>query len=237
MKIHFTLVGLMAAALSFLACSQDEMTGGQKETMLTQVSAIMPRYEMEEATRLKYDDDWNPYWSRGDKFGLHFKTSKGYGGTWMTLDTVDADDPTIGSFTGNGIQLQSGSTYYAFFPFNTDITIPVVTLDYREQNQPYNNSVNHITDFNFMYGTLDTDANGKGKVELKQAGCLFTMLLRGLDANAIYTKVEIETEYRSFYPVVELNCKLPFLGKVTLASLSFCFFVFVLLLQFAGFLS
>ena len=83
MKARHTLFGLMATVLGLASCSQEEMNDpatseSQNGQTITTLTATMPEYVAEDGTRATFSSDLQSMtWEAGDKFGIHYKTSKG----------------------------------------------------------------------------------------------------------------------------------------------------------------
>ena len=153
-KIFFCL-SLITLILTGCSSVLDVVT--EEQNTSTKLTAVIPSFLKEDATRLSVSSDLKDYyWSTGDQIGLYYDGTDSY---VSAVFTVRNGGSSVGSFYNEGFTLNPNSSYYVFYPYSSSATATEANLNYNSQTQTENNGTSHILAKDYMLSTITTDAS------------------------------------------------------------------------------
>ena len=183
----------MAAVL--LAGCSDELDRGGAYNLEEGITATIPTYPFDDGTRVNISDDLQTFtWSDNDKLGIYYSD---YTVNAFVGFQIKQGGSSTGSFENKVFALNPSTTYYAFYPFNANAIVDEAPVDFTGQVQNGNGSASHLGAYNFMYGTLATDGDGKGSVSFKNLGSVMQLRLT-VFKGATYTGIDITSNGTEF---------------------------------------
>lgn len=175
------------------SCSQEEQEM-EKGTSL-EIQAELPGYVTEGGTRIALSSDLQSMtWSSGDKLGLYYIENEVEAGAWFKIKQGGSQ---IGVFENSAFMLKKNTRYYSFFPYQEEVNLSAIPVDYSGQIQTANESTSHLGAYNYMCGSFTSTASGDGNVTFANIGAVMQVQLVPQN-NATFTQLTIQSDATQF---------------------------------------
>ena len=192
------LLGLALAAIliGFTSCTKDEDLSSSNQAGEFCINATIPGYTFNSGTRVNISEDLQTFtWETGDLLGVYYSDSNV--DAFSGFKIKQGGGSTGSFYNGSAFDLKKSTTYYAFYPFSSEATIGAAPVDYTGQVQTENGNTAHLSDYNYMYGKLTTDAGGQGSVNFNNLGAVMQIKI-SVPATDTYTSLSVKSNKKKF---------------------------------------
>lgn len=116
-------------------------------------------------------------WSKGDEIGIFPYKMRGSEQTpsqlALTLESGEGTSAAFSHTTGWGLSVDGETKYVSYFPFDSDNSRDVITIDYTGQEQLFNDDLGRINAYDYMYSDAVTpDSEHDALFEFHHIGAL-----------------------------------------------------------------
>lgn len=212
--IHVILIRfclLIGGLASLCSCVQDELlydnssevqtekeNGELKENSnweSTALRAQISSFRHEVFSRATISDDLSSFtWCDGDKIGLFYQGEDISAGAAFS---IEKGGESVGTFLNTAFKLNGNSTYYAFYPYDYELTPQSAILDFAGQEQIANNSAAHIGRYNYMVAEAQTNNVGGADFKFQNIGSVINVKIQ-VPSSGRYKKMTLSLKNGSF---------------------------------------
>lgn len=174
-KIIQLCLGISGLLLFGCSSETDEF---QEESSLRGVVMSISDFRWDGGTRISLDETPTGLsfkWKSGDQVSVYTYSSAMAN---FNVETI-SEDALTATFNGGGFHLESGSNYYAIYPYvteNTDKT--AVPINYKGQNQISNNSTEHLGNFDYMTASAVATAYDVANFNFQHVSVIMRFILK-----------------------------------------------------------